>query len=366
MDEGGMDGMRLRLVLISVVVPLLVIAAAIVGGRFAGQEVAADTRSALTSGLDSLPADTQVAGFTDWSRIRQVLGVGSSSTASGRATLTDDAALRDLSTRSVIGQHSEEMHDAYGWSPADLDWEAYGQAQDGAVMVVRLGETVSFDSVRSHLRELGYVQGGRVWTLGAESPAARSALGSTLRAITVIPRQRLLVAADRAAYVSTVLETIDRDAPSLLSVRSAADVASALAGADSALLQSGPFTCESTSLKDAGADVQAQARAAIDRAGELVEPEFTGRALDAGSKSSETMRFVLGFRSPSTAAQQLRVRTALASGAFIGRSGRIEESLGLRSSSVRGSTALLRFRHDPDSTGYMTGDGPLLFAGCGV
>ena len=365
MDEGGMDGMRLRLVLISVVVPLLVVAAAIVGGRWAGGEVAADSRSAMASGLDSLPADTQVAGFTDWSRIRQVLGVGSS-TASGRATLTDDAALRDLSTRSVIGQYTEEMHDAYGWSPADLDWEAYGQAQDGAVMVVRLGETVSFDSVRSHLRELGYVRDGRVWTLGAESSVARSALGSTLRAITVIPRQRLLVAADRAAYVSTVLETIDRDAPSLLSVRSAADVASALAGADSALLQSGPFTCESTSLKDDGPDVQAQARAAIDRAGDLVEPEFTGRALDAGSKTSQTMRFALGFRSPTAAAQQLRVRTALASGAFIGRSGRIEESLGLRSSSVRGSTALLRFRHDPDRTAYMTGDGPLLFAGCGV
>lgn len=358
--------MRLRLVLISVVVPLLVIAAAIVGGRWAGDEVAADTRSAMTSALDTLPADTQVAGFTDWSRIRQELGVGSSSTASGRAALTDDAALRDLSTRSVIGQYSEEMHDAYGWSPADLEWEAYGQAQDGAVMVVRLGETVSFDSVRSRLRELGYSRDGRVWTLDAESAAVGSALGSTLRAITLVPRQQLLVAADRAAYVSTVLATIDRDAPSLLGTRSAADVASALAGADSALLQSGPFTCESTSLKDAGADVQAQARAAIDRAGDLVEPEFSGRALDAGSRTRETMRFALGFGSPTQAAQQLRARKTLASGAFIGRSGRIEESLVLRSSSVRGSTALLRFRHDPDSTAYMTGDGPLLFASCGV
>lgn len=365
MDEGGMDGMRLRLVLTSVVVPLLVIAAAVVGGRWAGGEVSADSRSAMTSALDSLPADTQVAGFTDWSRVRRVLGVGSTSTATGRAVLTDDAALRDLSTRSVIGQYAEEMHDAYGWSPADLDWEAYGQAQDGAAMVVRLGETVSFESVRSHLRELGYSRDGEVWTLEAESSAARSELGSALRAITLVPRQRLLVAADRPAYVLTVLQTIDRDAPSLLSVRSAADVATTLAGADSALLQSGGFTCQSTSLEGAGADVQAQARAAIDRAGTLVEPEFTGRALDAGSKTSETMRFALGFSSPTAAAQQLRVRTALVSGPFIGRSGRIEESLVLRSSSVRGSVALLRFRHDPDSTAYMTGDGPLLFAGCG-
>ncbi len=78
------------------------------------------------------------------------------------------------------------------------------------------------------------------------------------------------------------------------------------------------------------------------------------------------MRFAFGFRSPSVAAGQLRVRTALASGPFIGRSGRIEDSLVPRSTSVQGTTVLLRFKHDPDSTAYMTGDGPLLFAACGA
>jgi hypothetical protein len=161
-----------------------------------------------------------------------------------------------------------------------------------------------------------------------------------------------------------VLRTIDGDAPSLLSVRSAADVASVLVGADSTLLQTGGFACQSTSLADAGADVQAQARAAIDRAGALRSPRYAGRALDAGSKRTETMRFALGFGSPGAAADQVGVRKALTTGPFIGRSGRVEESLVLRSATVRGSTAVLRFRHDPDSTAYMTGDGPLLFAGC--
>ena len=364
MDEGGMDGMRLRLVLIPVVVPLLVISAAVIGGRWASDEVAADTRSAMTSALDSLPADTQVAGFTDWSRIRQVLGLGSATTAADRATLADDAGLRDLSTRSVIGQFTEEMYDAYGWSAADLGWEAYGQAPDGAAMVARLDGSVSFAAVRSHLRELGYSRDGRVWTSDPDSNATSPELASTLSAIAVEPSRRLVIAADRATYVSTVLETIDRDAPSLLSVRSAAEVASTLAGADSVLVQKGSSACLSTSLKDAGADVKAQARAAIDRAGDLAEPEYAGRALDAGSKTSETMRFSFGFRSPSEAVGQLRTRTALASGPFIGRSGRIEESLVLRKASVRGSTAVLRFRHDPDTAAYMTGDGPLLFASC--
>lgn len=355
--------MRLRLVLIAVVVPLLVIAGAIAGGRWAGSTVSADARSALTSALDTLPADTQVAGFTDWSRIRTVLGVGST-TAADRAALTDDASLRDLSTRSVLGQYTEQLHDAYGWSPADLEWEVYGQAGDGSVMVARLDGSISFGSVRSHLKELGYSRNGDVWTIDKDSPAVRSEFASTLAAVTLVAGQRLIVAADRPAYATAVLKTIHRGAPSLLSVRSAADVAGSLGGADTALLQTGGFACQSTSLRDAGADVRAQARAAIDRSGALAKPTFAGRALDAGSKRSETMRFALAFRSPTAAANQIEVRRALATGPFIGRSGRVEESLVLRSAAVRGSTAVLRFRHDPDSTAYMTGDGPLLFAAC--
>ncbi len=356
--------MRLRLVLMSVLLPVLVIATAIVAGRWTGDAVSADTRSATTTALDSLPADTQVAGVTDWSGIRQVLGVGSATTASDRAVLTDDAALRDLSTRSVLGAFTEELHDAYGWSPADLDWEAYGQANDGAVMVARLDESVSLSSVRARLAKLGYSRDGRVWTIGDGSGVSRE-LATTLNSVAVVDGQRLIVAGDRPAYVSTVLETIDRDAPSLLSVRSAADVASALAGADSMLLQSGAFSCDGASLADSGADVRAQARAALERAGELVEPEFAGRALDGDTRTTETLRFAFGFRSTAVASGQLRVRTALASGPFIGRSGRIEDSLVPRSSSVHGTTVLLRFEHDPDSTAYMTGDGPLLFAACG-
>lgn len=357
--------MQLRIVVSSVLVPLLVVTLALSAGWWVDGKAAADTRSSLTVALDALPAETQVAGFTDWAGIRRELGLGSATTASARASLTDDASLRDLSTRSVIGQFTEEMHDAYGWSVADLDWEAYGQAKSGAVMVAHLDRSVSFASVRSHLDDLGYAESGGIWSLGADGRSSAGLdLTSTLASVVLVPRRRLVVAVDRPAYVSRVLKAIDRDAPSLLSVRSAKEVAGELVGADSALLQSGPFTCASTSLAGQGADVEAQARSAVDRAGQLVEPEFTGRALDAGTKSSEMMRFAMGFGSSATAAGQLRVRAALTSGPFIGRPGRIEDSLRLSASAVSGSTTSLRFHHDPDSTAYMTGDGPLLFAGC--
>lgn len=355
--------MHRRLVVTSVLAPLLVLAAAIVGGRWVNGEVAADTRSSLTAALDTLPADTLVAGFTDWSQIRRQLDLGSASTAAARAALTDDASLRDLSTRSVIGPYTEEVHDAYGWSAADLEWEVYGQARDGAVMAARLDGSVSFASVRSRLTSLGYSEDDGVWTV-PEDAEVSDELASTLGAIALVPRERLIIAADRPAYVLTVLETVDRTAPSLLSVRSAADVAGELVGADSALLQSGPFACEATSVEGQEADVQAQARAALQRAGGTVAPLFAGRALDAGTSTSERMRFALTFGSPAIAARQLEVRTALTTGPFIGRSGRLEDSLALRTSGVRGSTVALGFQHDPDSVAFMAGNGPLLFAGC--
>lgn len=356
--------MRLRLGLVTVLVPLIAIVLAVVGGRQAGESAAGDARSSLTVGFDSLPADTQIAGFTDWSRIRRLLEVDEPRNAAERSELVDGASLRDLSTRSVIGPYAEEMHNAYGWSAADLLWEAYGQGQASATMVARLDDSVSRATIRSNLTKLGYVRDGRVWSIRADTSAVSSDLASTLGAIALVPDRDLVIAASEAAQVSEVLGTIDRDTPSLLSVRSAADVTRALAGADSVLVQAGPSACRSTTLETQDAEVLSQARAALGRADALVEPEFAGRALDGGTRSSEVMRFAFGFRSPSIAAQQAKTRASLAVGPFIGRSGRVEDSLVPLSSTARGSTAVLRFRHDPDSTAYMTGEGPLLFAGC--
>jgi hypothetical protein len=355
--------MRLRFVLASVLVPVLVVVLAVAGGWWASGK-APDGRSSLTAALDSLPADTKVAGFTDWARIREHLGLGAASTAAARASLTNDASSRDLSTRSVIGGDVDGMHKAYGWSAADVDWEAYGQAPDGAVMVARLERSVSLGAVRAGLRKLGYTLDGGIWTISDPGSAGTTELASTLTSVAIVPRQRLVVSAGRPAYVSTVLKVVDRDQPSLLSVRSAADVAAALVGADSALLQDGSIVCESTGLQDEDADVRAQGRAAVARAGGLDTPAFSGRAIDDDSRALQTMRFAMGFGSPQGASAQLRARTALASGPFIGRDGRIQDSLVLTDTGVTGSTLSMRFDHNPDSTVYMTGEGPLLFAGC--
>ncbi|MEO6604986.1 MAG: hypothetical protein ABIN55_05180 [Aeromicrobium sp.] len=354
--------MSLRFVLSWVLAPVLVIGAALTGGYWVSAR-AGDTRSSLTAALDALPDDTLVAGFTNWSSIRKQLDLGDASSTAGRAALNDDASLLDLSTRSLIGRSVEEMHQSFGWSVADLDWEVYGQAADGAAMVARFDDSVSLADVRGSLRKLGYTQDGRVWTLSASS-SLTGELATSLASIAIIPGERLVVAADRPTYVLTVLQVIDRDMPSLLTVRSAAQVAGALVGTDSALVQGGALACEDTSLAKQPADVQAQASAAVARAGDLANLTFAGRGLTDVSKGKQEVAFVMGFDSPSVAAAQLTARKALAKGPLIGGSGRIEDSLQLTSSRVDGATATLRFAHDPVSAAYMGGIGPLLFASC--
>jgi hypothetical protein len=361
--EREVDGVRPRRAAALVVAPLLVIALAVGAGAWASGR-APDTRSSLTQALDVLPRDTIVAGFTDWASVRSRLGVGSASTAAARASIEDTGSLRDLTTRSVLGGIVEDMHDAYGWSAADLDWEVYGRATAGAAMVAHVSDRVSLDDVEDRLSELGYTRRGRVWSIGSESGSALTPeLATTLAHVAVVRDRRLVVATDRAGYASDVLATIGGDAPSALSDRPLADVAEALAGSDSAVLEARAFGCRATEMTDADQTVRDQAEAALARAGTLTSPTFTGRGLVDGRRD-QTIRFVSAFGSPSEAAGQLAVRSALTTGPFIGRTGRVEDTLELLDATADGTVTTLRFAVDPDQAAYMSGEGPLLFAGC--
>ncbi|MET1038955.1 MAG: hypothetical protein ABW075_11815 [Aeromicrobium sp.] len=346
-----------------VLAPVVVVALALAIGSWASSREP-DTRSSLTSALAALPADTLVAGFTDWAAVRERVGVGAVSSAPVREALADAASLRDLTTRSVLGGVIADMHEAYGWSAADLEWESYGQASSGAAMVARFTDAVEIDEIEDRLGELGYTRDGDVWTIDeAGSTTVGPRLAQTLGHLAFVPGRRLVVAADRPGFVPAVLAAVRGSAPSALSVRPLADIAAALAGSDTALLQAPGFGCRATSLADLGPDVQAQAGAALARAGDLVTPAFTGRGLVDGARS-QSIRFVSAFGSPAEAADQLRVREALATGPFIGRTGRVEDTLDLADASTSGSVISLRFRLDPDRGAFMSGEGPVLFASC--
>lgn len=334
----------------TVMVPLLVVLVALCSGWWAGERNGIDARSSLASALDSLPTSVNVAGVTDWSAIRETVG-------------GEDAALRDLTTRSVLAGSVDDMRGAYGWSVADLDWEAFGQTSTGGILVARWSGSLSLDRIEEGLGSLGYEREGGVWTLDAPGRARIGPeLAAVLGAVAIVPGKRLLVAGADEAVVRRGLAPILHGARSLLDRRAVADLASALSGAEAVLVQAGRTACAASALP-ADADVAAQAAQAVERVGPLAQPVFAARGLsDDGRRQS--IGFAAVFDSSGQAVDQARVRGALATGAFIGRSGLIEDSLELRSATARGAVSLLRFDLDPDRGAYMSGEGPLLFAGC--
>lgn len=334
-----------------IVTSALVLALTVAAGRWLGGRLEPDARTPVAAALDSLPASVVVAGVTDWRQIREQVDA-------------DDAALRDLTSRSALAGASETMASPYGWSASDLDWEAYGQTGGGAVLVARLSDDVSTKRVEKGLRDLGYRRSGGVWLLDVQGRARIGPeLAATLGAVAVLGDERLIVAGGGVDDVRQGLATVRHGARSLLERRPVAELAAQLVGADSVLLQSGSGACRSAAVGTSDPEVAAQASTAVGRAGALARPKFAGRGLfDDGRR--QDISFVAAFESPAQAAQQARVRAQLASGPFIGRSGRVEDSLDLTGATARGAVATLRFDLDPDRGAYMSGEGPLLFASC--
>lgn len=331
---------------LALVASIVVIVLALGAGWWAAA-LRPDTRPALTSALDVVPFRTNVVGFTHWSQIRENVGL-------------DAAARRDLTTRSVI-DGVEDMRVLLGWSLTDVDWEVYGQDPAGAASVVRLDGSVSFDEVREKLRSAGYRQDGSMWTT-TESGTVPNALAR----VALVPRQRLLVMSGQSAQIPRVLDVIAGRARSLAANQEAAVTAQALAGSDSVILQGGTLGCESTAVAS-GDEREQQARAAVDRAGRLEPYRYSGRGvIDSGGSgfSAQRIAFAMTFDSAVAASEQAQVRARLATGAFIGRTGPIDETLRLRSATADDSTARLDFAHDPDTDVFMTGTGPVLFATC--
>jgi hypothetical protein len=342
------------------VVSILVMALAIAGGWWAAA-LRPDTRPALTAALDALPARTTIVGFTDWKQVREHLALGAVDTRGERAALMNDAGLRDLATRSVLTTNVEVMHDVLGWSPADIEWEVYGQDRVGSAAVVRLDGSVSFDDVRAKLKAAGYRQSERTWSAGKST-----GLPGILVNVALVPRQRLVVMSDQVRQIPDVLDVVDGRAPSLAGRRAAADTARALVGSDSAILQGGTLGCGSTAVTG-DADLERQARTAVDRAGALESYRFSGRGLverGGAGFSAQRLVFAMTFGSAAEASEQARVRALLTSGPFIGRNGPIADTLRLRSDSTDEATVRLDFAHDPDTDVFMTGTGPVLFASC--
>ena len=351
--------MRLRAGVTAIIVMILVA----VGG-WAVSRTQPDARAPLSQALDVLPADTRVAGFTDWAQIRTALGFDKVTSAIDRNTLVNNAAERDLSTRSVFEASTEEMNAKFGWTVADLRWEAYGQASDGALLAAGLNDDLDAGTVTSRLRDLGYVQSGDTWSIDSADLSVKvPGVPTRFANIAFLEDERLVLLSDSAPYLERALATHRDRTTSLAGVSAVRHTATPLVGALSAAIQIGKDACESTGLAGMPAAVQAQGRNTVKPLGKLEPVAYGARAM-FDHDGDQRLRFSLTFDSAAQATRQLELRQALSTGPFVGRNGQIGDVLTLTAGHSTGPNATLDFVLDPTKGAFMTGNGPLLFAAC--
>lgn len=351
--------MRLRAGVMAIIVMVLVSTAG-----WAVSRTHHDTRAALSQALDVLPADARVAGFTDWAQIRETLGFDRITTALDRDSLLANAFDRDLSSRSILETHAEPMVEKFGWSVADVRWEMYGQASDGAVLAVGMNDGLEAGTVTAGLRELGYAESSGTWSVDPDAlTKAVPGIPLTFSHVAVLGEERLILMSDSEAYLDRTIALHRDRGKSLAAVTAARQTATPLLGAQSAVIQVGKDACASTGLDDEPAATRVQGRNTVKPLGRLEPVAYGARAIfDRGG--AQRLRFSLTFDSAATATRQLLLRRALAVGPFVGRSGQVEDLLALTSTHTSGSTATLEFGLVGDEGSFMSGDGPLLFAAC--
>lgn len=350
--------MRLRTSVLAIIAIIL----ASVGG-WAISRTQDDARAPLTQALEMMPADTRVAGFTDWAQIRGSLGFeGRITSAIDRKSLIAKAFERNLSARSILEGSTEIMDAHYGWTIADLRWEMYGQASDGSVMVAGFDGALKGSAIASGLREIGYEEVNGVWSIDAAS-VKNARLPAPFANVAVLDDERLIVMSDQTDYLDKVVAMRRDHDLSLAGVAAARQTAAPLVGAHSAVLQAGKDACTSTGFADQPAEVVEQARNAVRPFGKLETVLYGARAI-FDREGEQQLRFSMTFGSAAEATRQAELRAALTTGPLVGRTGRTEDVLTLTSSHTDGPNATLDFDVDSTKGSFMGGSGPLLFAAC--
>jgi hypothetical protein len=337
----------------------VVLVAAVGAGVVAAPDDVTAARPALATALDSLPAATLTASFTDWSAVRDQVGDD-----------LDAAREQDLAAGSVLAASADVMDDSFGFSVRDARWEVLGQAREGAVVVLRLADGVDLAGVTTRLESLGYArpdESDGVWVGGVDLVAGIEArLTPLLAHVAVIADRHLLVMSDSRGYAEQVADVVTSGDASMVDDDALADVATPLLGDLVAVVHRGERACAVPSYASTSELDRRDARAARRAAGPLLPHRALGFGIasaDAGLRLDVSMR----FDDPAVAARQRDVRTRLAEGPAIGQGGTYAERFAVTVSAVSDGVVTLGLtpREEPMTLLSDLSAGPLMFAWCG-
>jgi len=335
-------------------------------------------RSPYEQAVAAMPDEILRATYTDWQQVR-AMARGTTLDADATPERVEDFVLRaydqDLTSTSAVVDSTFAMWDEFGFSPLNASWEMYGQSRKGAVVAMRLPESVDPGVVESNLRGLGYdappdgAGSGGVWAGSADLVAQIDpSLTPVLQNLVVLPEERLVLMSDSPDYAESSAAVLRGDAPSLEGdTEGVEDLAELTEDPVSAVLYASDFACENLGTASTDAEDRALADRLVEDAGG-VSP-LAGLVLALGADHG--LRVGMYFETPEQAEENLAPRAELASGEAVGQGGMFSDRFRVSSGEQSDHTVVLDLtpvgppaQRDESFLLSDLSAGPLLFAAC--
>ncbi len=343
---------------------VVVVVAAAAGWWFLGR----GPTGPFADAMRTLPADSLRLGFTDWAAVTRELDAPRGDDALDGDEL-DDFITRtydaDLTTTSAVVESFAGLQANYGITPADAEWEAYGQARDGAVDVLRLRDGVDLDDLTDNLAQAGYARPDDedgVWVGDGDLVAGFDEPLTTMQKnVAVVHDRRLLLMSDDTTFLEQALPVLSGDDESVMDTDGVPELVEAVGEARSAQLWVGDFVCEDLAMSKADTTDQQEADRLVAAAGG-VHP-LDGLVLARGDGRRATVG--MWFESDAQADDDLQPRTDLARGAAPGQGGTFGERFEVTKAVQDGRLVRLDLRTSADAPVMSDlGQGSVLFATC--
>jgi hypothetical protein len=344
---------------------VVVLLSAVVAWRLLG------TTSTYEQAIDSLPASSLRASFTDWSHVRSNAdgaNLGAGSSKSDVAAFLTRAYDLDLTAGSAVAESTYALQEKFGFSPLDAEWEAFGQGRDGQVDVMRVEDSVDLAGVERALRRLGYTApssgsgSGGTWVGGADLVARiDSDLTPVQQNVAVLEDEHLVLMSDDPDYLSASTSAATGSAESLTDVDGVSSLAGAAGDAVVATQWASTFACEDLSMGAADDEDQRVGEQLVAKAGD-VSP-LAGLVM--AQHADRSLVFGLHFETSDQASRNLQPRVDLASGPAPGQGGSFGERFEVTSGEADGQDVVIEAT--PRSRSAQLSDissGPVLFATC--
>jgi hypothetical protein len=350
---------RLWIVLAAVVAVVAVVAVA--GGYLWWQR---GEQTSFAWAVDHAPAGSQRLSWTDWAAIRAHEDARLSPRSSTRdlERFLDQAYDDDLSSTSALVTSAPVLQQRFGFSPASADWELFSQSDQGAVVMVRVGDQVDLDEVADHLREIGYdppSSDDGVWQGGENLVASVStSLSGELQYVALDRQDSVVLTSDSSSYLSVATAALRGDGARVTGLDSVVEDADTPL---SSAVYDGDHACGALAMAHAGGADRAQAKQLLSAAGE-VNPYS---AFAMSDEPDGSVRVAFEFPDGDVARTNADTRATLARGPAPGQGGVFGDRFRVTSVTADGSLVVMHLA--PREGAAVLSDlstGPLLFASC--